>query len=115
MVAPSWIEAKERPIVRESSSIRQSQNVKICITCAAESFLFGTRYLFPWFGFSAKEFTCANLKLKGDQLQDSLPGGSYVSTKRNRFVPSTFHTCTFSWLRERQQFSPSPSAPRRRL
>lgn len=28
------------------------------------------RYLFPWFGFNASEFTCANLGIKGDALHD---------------------------------------------
>jgi hypothetical protein len=26
------------------------------------------RYLFPWFGFNATEFTCANLETKGEPL-----------------------------------------------
>jgi hypothetical protein len=37
--------------------------------------------LFPWFGFNAREFTCANLGIKGDLLHDLLSGG--VMSVRN--------------------------------
>jgi hypothetical protein len=48
----------------------QPQSVKICIVASAAKFLLNTRYLFPWFGFNASEFTCANLAIKGDPLDD---------------------------------------------
>src|ERR1700674_5051051 len=52
------------------------QNVKNCIPCARHNFLPPARYLFLWFGFKAKEFTCANLKLKVNPASRFvLPGG----------------------------------------
>src|ERR1700689_4119377 len=79
----------------------QQQNVKICIACARDRvFLLCARYLFPWFGFDASEFTCANLEINGDQFHDLLSGGSYVSTQRIRSVTRTLLTRTSSRLRQ---------------
>ena len=58
------------------------KNVKICITCGPK-FSRPRRYLFPWFGFKAKEFGCANLETIRDQLHDLLSQGEVMSVRNS--------------------------------
>ena len=90
-----------------------AENVKKCITCAHIFFL-AQRYLFLWFGFRAKEFTCANLKIKGDQFRIRIfQGEVYVSSQRIRLFPRSLHALTSCRLR--QQLAESRSASQRRF
>src|SRR5271170_3605238 len=90
---------------RRKPHTRRSKNVKICISCTCRSFFLELRYLFCWFGFKATEYTCANLKIKGDQFHESIcsQGEVYVSTQWTRSTPRALRTPILSRLRQRQQ------------
>jgi hypothetical protein len=59
----------------------KSKNVKICIAWADRVFIFGNATCFRGSGLNAREFSCANLGIKGDLLYDLFSGG--VMSLRN--------------------------------
>jgi hypothetical protein len=92
----------QNPDARTSLPRSHSWNVKICISLHLKRFFSARPLLISMVRVQASGFACANLESQVTSSSQISPGGSYVSTQRNRPAPRTLHTLISSRLRQRQ-------------